>query len=164
MRTVLRNRKGYCFATTGSIGVLGGTLNIGGGYRPLFRTVAAPFINSKEFTIYMNRLKLPGVMFSQTFYKTPLGTPEHGIQINVTDPTRFRPITTEIAILSYLKRRYPKQRLFRPEFYKSYDKAMGNSKTRISLMNRASHVPVINRWTKDLQRYKQKRQKYLLYK
>ena len=154
----------YCFSTTGSIGVLGGTLNIGGGQRPLFRTVAAPFINGKDFTLYMNRLKLPGVFFTQTYYKTPLGTPEHGIQINVSDPTRFMPVTTEMAIISYIKRRYPKQKLFRPASYKSYDKAMGNSKTRISLMYRNSHVPIINRWSKDLLKYKQKRQRYLLYK
>ena len=154
----------YCFSTTGSIGVLGGTLNIGGGTSSIFRTVAAPFINSKDFTLYMTRLKLPGVIFSPIFYRTPLGTPEHGIKITVTDPTRFLPVTTEMAIISYIKRRYPTQQLFRPQFYRSYDKALGNSKTRISLMNRTSHVPVINRWTKDLQKYKQKRSKYLIYK
>lgn len=152
----------YGFATTGTIGEVGG-FNIGVGSTLPFQIVATSWIDPNFSASSLNHLKLPGVKF-RPLYFTSKGTKYRGIQIHVIDPSIFHPTTTEVAILCHLKKYYPKRFAFKSSKIATFDKAMGTSRVRKQIMAGYTYKQIIVEWRKPLAVFRRKMKKYFLYK
>jgi uncharacterized protein YbbC (DUF1343 family) len=156
-----------CFAATGTIGEVG-AFNIGIGYTLPFQTVAAPWINAEYSAAKLNSLGLPGVRFRPVFY-TPkyaayTGKSIQGVQIHVTDPAKFKPTTTEVAILCHMRKFYSKYWKWKPENAKKFDKAMGTSSVRWMILQGKNYQQISQTWQPKINEFLRKRKKYLIYK
>lgn len=100
------------YPITGILGELG-MVNIGVGYTLPFKLIGAPWINAEEFAKAMNQQNLPAVNFFpfrfRPFYGKFVNENCQGILISVTDSIKYKPLTIQYAILSTLKRLYPKK-------------------------------------------------------
>ncbi|OGV49792.1 MAG: hypothetical protein A2X49_02975 [Lentisphaerae bacterium GWF2_52_8] len=156
-----------CFAATGTIGELG-TISIGIGYTLPFQTIGAPWLFGESDAAALNALGLPGVRFRPIHYKPFYGAYKeqdiNGVQIHVTNPATFKPTTTEVAILCHLRKYYPKQFSISSDKAAAFDKAMGNSSVRSSIMKGASYQQIAASWAAQDVAFKAKRDKYLIYK
>ena len=158
-----------CFAATGTIGEIG-SVSIGIGYTLPFQTIAAPWIDANKTTAALNSLKLPGVRFKpinyKPFYAAYAERDVQGFQIHVTDPSSFLPATTEVAIICHLRDNYSGQSRFvwREDKYAIFDKAMGTSSVRRGIQSGNSYPQIVRAWNAGLAGFRNKREKYLIYK
>lgn len=158
-----------CFAATGTIGEIG-CINIGIGYTLPFQAVAAPWISSEGMAVSLNSYKLPGVRFRPIYYKPFYAAYTdksiQGVQIMVTDPAKFKPATTEVAIICYLHKNYFLSGKFkwRKDKLAIFDKAMGTASIRKSIDMGWDYRKIAKSWENKLRIYKAKRKKYLIYK
>ncbi len=158
-----------CFAATGTIGEIG-CLNIGIGYTIPFQAVAAPWINAENMAVDMNNYKLPGVRFRPIYYKPFYAAFAEkniqGVQIIVTDPSTFKPATTEVAIICYIKKMYSRAGKFKWQKDKLaiFDKAMGTDSVRKKIDGGWNYRSIAQSWDKKLRSFKAKRKEYLIYK
>lgn len=102
----------YYYPTTGILGELQ-IVNIGVGYTLPFKCVGAPWIDSDAFAAKLNQQNFPGVAFKPFHYRPFFGRFAkkncEGVLIVVTDPVRYKPVSTQYLILGILKSMYPKQ-------------------------------------------------------
>lgn len=102
----------FYYASTGIIGSLE-LVNIGIGYTLPFKVVGAPWINADLLAKALNSQKIPGVNFMPFQYKPFFGSLKgkvcHGVYIQITDPTTYKPLTVQYLILGVLKSLYPNQ-------------------------------------------------------
>jgi uncharacterized protein YbbC (DUF1343 family) len=155
-----------CFAATGTLGELG-TMNIAIGTPLSFQTVSAPWMNAQTAAEELNALKLPGVKFVPVVggvkkLKGDGVIDLNGVQMQLVSPRLFKPATTELAVMCYLKSRYPAKFHCLPEKEKGFDKAMGTSDVRLSVMKGQPWSAIAARWTPALEDFKAKRLKYLM--
>ena len=155
----------FC-ATTGCIGELH-TIDIGIGYTLPFELVGEEWIDADEFSDELNSYQLPGVYFRPMYYKpyyfTREGTPLQGVQIHVTDVDSFKPMMTQIYILSAIRKLYPDRKIFDTERTGMFDKAMGTDKIRKEIRKEKPAEEIISDWQKDLKIFMKIRKKYLIY-
>lgn len=102
----------FFYPTTGILGELQ-LVNIGIGYTLPFKVVGAPWIDAKSFAKSLNAQKFPGVYFEPFHYRPFYGRFAHencqGVLIMISDPAKFRPVTTQYLIIGILKSLYPKK-------------------------------------------------------
>jgi uncharacterized protein YbbC (DUF1343 family) len=156
-----------CFAATGTLGETG-QVNIGIGYTLPFQCVTAPWIDADMMAYSLNVLRLPGVRFRPVHYTPYFAAfqtkPVHGVQIHVVDPGKFKPTTTEVAILCFLQKHYPQHFKWEPGKIATFDKAMGTSSVRQRIQRGEDYQTIERSWRPELERFKRIRQKYLIYK
>ncbi len=160
-----------CFAATGTIGETG-SLNIGCGDPLSFQVFAASWLNPELTAGALNSLKLPGVTFQPIMFKPVKGGySKNGVaavQFVLTDPATFKPTTTEVAILCHLQKTYPSNFSWMPDRDRkrlvTFDKAMGTSTVRVSIVKGEDYRTIAQRWETGLRQFDAKRQKYLIYK
>lgn len=138
-----------------------------------FEIFGAPYIDEEEIVKELDLKKIPGVQFRPlkfipTFHKYK-GLVCGGAQIYVNDLERFDPVFTGLEIISTIKRLYPKKFAWRKppyEFEKKkmpFDILIGNSWIRQEIERGDSVDSMRMRWEDDLERFRRKRKKYLLY-
>lgn len=153
-----------CFAATGLLGELG-IVDIGIGYNLPFQTVAAAWINGQHMSRALNALGLPGIVFREIHYRpfsgSHKGSEINGVQLHVTDPAAFKPVTTAVAVLCYLQANY-RQFKWIPGKQEKFDKAIGTADVRNMIKSGANYRNVVARWNLQLQQFNQKRLKWLL--
>lgn len=114
----------FFYPATGIIGQLSLT-SIGIGYTLPFKVVGAPWIQADSLAAKLNELKLPGVAFTPFHFKPFFGKFRaevcKGVKIVITDPVRYKPVTTQYSILGILKTSYPEQ------FKKALDEMLKSS-------------------------------------
>lgn len=102
----------FFYPTTGILGELQ-LVNIGIGYTLPFKVIGAPWIDGKMFANSLNTQKFPGVHFEPFHYRPFYGRFAHedcqGVLIMITDPVKYRPVTTQYLIIGILKSLYPKK-------------------------------------------------------
>lgn len=102
----------FYYPTTGILGELQ-LVNIGIGYTLPFKVVGAPWIDAKLFAKSLNAQKFPGVYFEPFHYRPFYGRFAHencqGVLILISDPVKFRPVTTQYLMIGILKSLYPKK-------------------------------------------------------
>jgi len=158
-----------CFAATGTIGEIG-CINIGIGYTLPFQAVAAPWINAEKMASELNKYRLPGVRFRpihySPFYAAYANKHISGVQVMVRDASKFKPATTEVAIIAYLHKNYSGMGRFvwRKDKIATFDKAMGTNSVRREINAGWTYVAIVNSWRSKLSQFKAKRKKYLIYK
>jgi uncharacterized protein YbbC (DUF1343 family) len=154
-------------ATTGTLGELH-TVSIGVGYTTPFKLIGAPWANGNELSITLNTLQLPGVYFRpiyfKPFYSSFKGEMCQGIQLHITDYKTFKPYVTGLHIMQQLIQLYSEQNIFeKTKRLKMFNKVMGTDKIMNELKNNISVFDMEKLWQSDLEVFKIKRVKYLLY-
>jgi uncharacterized protein YbbC (DUF1343 family) len=92
-------------------------IDVGRGTGLAFRTLGAPWLRAEPFCGRMNACGLDGVRFHPHRYVA--GVPPYagreldGVRITVTDPARFRPVTTSVHVLHTLSKMHGAARVWR---------------------------------------------------
>ena len=156
----------FFIAAIGGMGELG-AVNEGVGYTMPFELIGHTWINGYALAATLNARKLPGVIFRPLHYRPYyFGHKDmelSGVQIHLTDARSFRPMLTQLHILTALLQLYPEQAIFNPQRIKNFDQAMGTDQVRLRLQ--AGEIPfaIYRAWDEELGRYRNKRKKYLIY-
>jgi uncharacterized protein YbbC (DUF1343 family) len=115
----------------------------------------------------LNALRLGGVRFRPIHFKPYFGLfkgqSTHGVQIHVTDVSKFKPTTCTVAIICYLQK-HCKQFRWRPERIKGFDKAMGTANVRKMIQAGHNYKTIQNSWRSQLKSFETKANKYKIYK
>lgn len=158
------------FVYSGAALIEGTNVSEGRGTTKPFELIGAPFINSDDLSAKLNSLNLPGVKFraasfTPTFSKHA-GKLSHGIQIHITDRDSFEPIETGLHIVKTIHDMYPEDFQFRAEDSKGisfFDLLAGNGWIREEIEAGTSVEEIQAMWEDELNKFKQVREKYLLY-
>ena len=157
------------FAATGTIGTLNG-LHIGIGTRWPFQFVGAGWLDAVKSAAVLNRYNLPGVTFVPISFVAESGSQKgktvNAVFLQVDDPTRFLPTTTETIILDHLTQTYPNNFKWPTDakVRSGFDKATGTSSLRESLERGVEVQTIRNGWKADIDQFKARRQRYLIYR
>jgi uncharacterized protein YbbC (DUF1343 family) len=152
---------------TGTFGELG-VLSEGVGYTSPFEMAGAPWIDGESFSVYLNRLNLPGVYFRPIFFKPyyahHAGQICQGVQLHIIDLSVFKPYITGLHIMQAHMKLYPEQNLFSSKNrVKMFDKVVGTDEIRKSLLAGETINEIETEWQSEIEKFKVKRIKYLLY-
>jgi uncharacterized protein YbbC (DUF1343 family) len=160
------------YATIGFIGELH-TICIGVGYTLPFEIIGASWIHSEKLAKELNQQKLPGVRFRpvtfRPYYYIFKDQVCHGIQVHITKLKEFSPVATGLYILDAIYRLYPEQTIFPTDLdnpgsrLKMFYQAMGSDSVQHMLEQRKSVKEIIATWQEGLDKFKNIREKYLLY-
>ncbi len=145
--------------------VEGTNLSEGRGTTQPFELVGAPWVDGPAFARRLNGLGLPGVGFRACWF-TPMfhkhaGRPCQGVQVHVTDETRFRPVLTGVAILAEAMK-FPGFG-WRTEAYEfvsdrpAIDLLAGSDRLRAALEQGASPFDVSRTWHDAEERFMEER-------
>jgi uncharacterized protein YbbC (DUF1343 family) len=145
------------------IGLLETTnLSVGRGTDTPFELIGAPWLDGRLLAWGLNRLELPGVLFSPLEF-----TPDsskfkdelcHGIGIRIIDRERFEPLRTGLEIALQLRRLYPQD-----WDIDSYDRLLASAAVLEAVRNRDSYPEILAIYTPSLEDFKQRRLPYLIY-
>jgi uncharacterized protein YbbC (DUF1343 family) len=156
----------FHIAASGCMGELS-AVNEGVGYTLPFELIGHTWIDGPQLAAALNSQKLPGVIFRPLHYRPYYfghkDMPLAGVQMHLIAPQIFRPMLTQLYILSALLKLYPNQNIFNPERVKNFDQAMGTDSVRLRLLRGESPAKIYLSWDKALDEYRDKRKRYLLY-
>ena len=156
----------YHCAATGGIGEMP-TVNIGVGYTLPFELIGEEWINADQLAAELNDHHLPGVVFRplhfRPYYLSRKDITMQGVQIHIINFRTFKPIETQIHILTALRKLYPNQPLFDAKRVGSFNKAFGTDSVQKMVMDNLSAEQILATWQKDVEAFKQKSRQYYLY-
>ena len=146
----------------------GTNLSEGRGTTKPFEWIGAPWIDSEKWGDRLNNLDLPGthfrpVHFTPTFSKYAEQLC-HGVQVHVTDRSRFRPVDVGLHLIAMARRDHPDQF----EFIKSrgryfFDLLAGTDALRLRLMKHESPTEIVQSWEAEVEKFTEQRRPHLLY-
>ncbi len=153
---------------TGLIGETG-LISIGIGYTTPFQIVGAPWISSYALAEKMNEKNLPGVIFRPFFFE-PFWGKFHGekcegVHIHIVDKAAFMPLSTALHLLEAIRDLYPQRfaSVFNQKRKRSFDRYLGVTTISETLKKGEKIKPILNSWEEKIEKFKEKRKKYLLY-
>jgi len=157
----------------GQVLIEGTNLSEGRGTTRPFELVGAPWLDARSLARAMNDHGLPGVHvrpaeFQPTFQKHA-GQPCGGCQLHVTDRTTFQPVVTTVALLQTCRRLAPDHFAWRQPPYEyetvkpPIDILSGSDQLRRQLDDDISFAVIAQSWESDLQAFRSRRERYLLY-
>jgi uncharacterized protein YbbC (DUF1343 family) len=145
------------------VGLLESALSVGRGTDTPFEVVGAPYINDVEFAEDLNGMNLAGVRFvpirftpSASVHK---GTNCGGVYIVLTDRDACNVVDVGLGMALTLQRLYPAQ--FKVDKIKHL---LLHAETLSQLKDQKPLAEIRASWQKDLEAFRQRRAKYLLYK
>jgi uncharacterized protein YbbC (DUF1343 family) len=154
---------------TGIIGELG-IVSTGVGYTLPFKVIGATWIQAERLTDHLNRLKLPGVSFTPTYFRPFAGKREGeccpGTLIHVTNPLTFKPVTTQFAIIDALKKLYPSlltNTLKESKTLSMFNKVNGTDKIYKIISTKGQWLLDYKMNTPERHHFEEARKKYLIY-
>lgn len=145
------------------IGLLETTnVSVGRGTDTPFELVGAPWIDGQELASYLNGQNIVGVRFVPLRF-TPAssvfkGEQCGGINVIIADRGRFRPVFSGLAIAFALRRLYPSQ--WKVD---NYIRLLVNSDTLERLKRGDSTGDIARSWAAQLEDFKRKRARVLIY-
>lgn len=146
------------------IGLLETTnLSVGRGTDTPFEIIGAPWLDGRKLASYLNSRKIAGVRFVPVRFTPKASVFKNeecgGINIIVTDRTRFRPVQTGLEIAIALRRLYPAE--WKVD---DYARLLVNAET-LAAVKRADEPETVSRlWTEKLAEFRRARARVLLYK
>jgi uncharacterized protein YbbC (DUF1343 family)/CubicO group peptidase (beta-lactamase class C family) len=143
--------------------VEGTNVSVGRGTDTPFEVMGAPWIDARTYSDYMNARLIPGVRFVPITF-TPASGPYtnqqcKGVNIIVTDRTVLDAPELGIELAAALKKLYPDN--WKMEHLIS---ALSNQQVFDALANGDDPRGIAQSWQDDLQKFREMRTKYLLYK
>jgi uncharacterized protein YbbC (DUF1343 family) len=157
----------FHIAATGCIGELQ-SVSEGVGYTLPFELIGQTWIEPDKLANELNQRQLPGARFRPLYFR-PYYFPHKdqqlgGVQIHLFNPRAFQPMLTQLHILAAIIKLYPEQEIFNSARASSFDRAMGTDQVRMALRRGDAPETIIAQWENDLTGYRQKREKYLMYR
>ena len=154
--------------------VEGTNLSEGRGTTRPFEWIGAPWLDAHRYAAALEAERLPGVRFRParfrpTFHKWA-GRLCGGVQVHVTDPDRFRPFLTGLALLAGARRLAPRRFAWRRPPYEyerrrlPIDVLCGTDALRRALERGVPVRALAATWRRDLARWTRARAPYLLYR
>jgi uncharacterized protein YbbC (DUF1343 family) len=145
------------------IGLLETTnVSVGRGTDTPFEVIGAPWIDGRQLAAYLNSRRIAGVRFvpvrftprSSVFKDEECG----GINVIITERSRFRPVTNGMEIAVALRKLYPTQ--WKVD---AYLRLLVNSDTLESLKRGDSPEQITRSWAAKLEQFRRERGRFLLY-
>jgi len=156
----------YC-AAVGCIGELG-TVSEGVGWPAPFELIGAPWMDGRRLADELNSRNLAGVFFRpvqyRPFYHSFKEQLIQGVQLHILDIQTFQPMATQVHLLDAVHRLFPENDLFATDRISSFDRAMGTDQVSLQIKQGKSPKDIIASWQQDIVIYKQKRERFLLYR
>jgi uncharacterized protein YbbC (DUF1343 family) len=152
----------------------GTNLSEGRGTTRPFEWIGAPYLEAHRYAAALERERLPGVRFRParflpTFQKWA-GRLCEGVQVHVTDATRFKPFLTGLAEVAIARRLAPRGFAWRRPPYEfetrrlPIDILCGTDTIRRAIEDGTPLAAIERAWQLDLERWKRRRAPYLLYR
>lgn len=154
-------------------GILGElyVMSIGVGYTLPFQLFAAEWIDAEKLSENLNRLHLPGLFFRPVhytpYYSVSRGTMIHGIQVHITDFAKANLSLVQFYILQECHKLWPDKNVFEmcePARLDMFDKVCGSDQVRKTFTQRLRVEDIETMWMKDVNSFKKRVSKYLLYR
>lgn len=145
------------------IGLLETTnLSVGRGTDTPFEVVGAPWLDGDRLAHELNYAGLQGVRFTPIEF-TPTsskfaGERCGGMNIVLTNRAVFEPLRTGLEIAAALRRLYPQDWQI-----SGYQRLLGNDEVFEQLKAGESEREIVNAWKQDLDEFRRRRAKFLLY-
>lgn len=145
------------------IGLLETTnLSVGRGTDTPFELFGAPWLDGNLLALELNRLELPGVVFSPIQFTPDASKFEDelcgGVSIRIIDRDKFESIRTGLEIALQLRLLYPQD-----WDVDSYDRLLGNAPVLEALKQGHSFPEILEIYKPSLQAFEQRRLLYLIY-
>ncbi|MDH7603280.1 MAG: DUF1343 domain-containing protein [Melioribacter sp.] len=160
----------FYLVATGILGELN-EISIGISYTLPFQTFAAEWINPDTLAVYMNSLKLNGVIFRPISYKPLYGKWQNkilnGVQIHIYDFDKVNLMQIQFYFFEVLNKLYPDKKIFSiadSTRIKMFDRVLGTDKIRIQFSKRYRFDDIKEFLNKDIKWFKKLSSKYYLYK
>jgi uncharacterized protein YbbC (DUF1343 family) len=138
-----------------------------------FEFVGAPFWEHEPILKRLETTELPGCYLRPLVFQPTSGKwaeqPCVGFQIHVTDATTFLPYRTSLALLQAVMQCYPEEFSYKEPPYEyeferlPMDLILGDVVLRQALESGESLSVLEKKWQPELDRFSEKRRKYLLY-
>jgi uncharacterized protein YbbC (DUF1343 family) len=148
----------------GQVMLEGTNLSEGRGTTRPFELFGAPWIDGYLLTRELNGLGLPGVVFREAWFAPTFskfaGQRCGGCQIHVTDREAFRAVTTSLALLQVVQRRYGGLLEWHADYF---DKVLGTSTVREALQQDVSYLEIVDGFEAGLEEFAVQREECLLY-
>jgi uncharacterized protein YbbC (DUF1343 family) len=152
----------------------GTNLSEGRGTTRPFEWVGAPFLDAHRYAAALEAARLPGVWFRPvrfrpTFHKWA-GRLCGGVQVHVTDPARFKPFLSGLALIAAARRQAPRRFAWRRppyEFERRWlpiDVLSGTDRLRQALERGVPLRRLERGWRADLERWARRRARWLGYR
>jgi uncharacterized protein YbbC (DUF1343 family) len=153
--------------------VEGTELSEGRGTTRPFELSGAPYLDPYRLAADLTAMALPGAIFRPTVF-TPMFQKHHGkacggVQIHVTNPERFRPYRTGVALLKACYDQSPAAFRWRTKAYEfvedipAIDLLAGSAELRTGIEAGASLDELAERWPRDEGEFAAERADFLLY-
>ena len=160
----------FYYVSSGVMGELG-IISEGVGYTAPFQFIGAPWVNEDSLAMALHNLGLNGVRFRPVLY-TPYygrdaGTPIHGVQVHIMDPTKVNLLNLQFYYLETLIRLYPNRNPFQmasEDRLRMFDKVMGSAQVRKLFSVQYKVEDILPFFNKDIGWYREKASRYYLYK
>ena len=139
------------------------TLSEGRGTTRPFRLVGAPWLDGRALAARMNR-SVEGARFREAWFTPTMskhaGERCSGVEIHVTDPAGYRPITVALALLHHVRDLHPGEFRFRDG---AFDRLAGTTEVRRALEAGMPFTTIVDGFRAGLVEYESRRRRYLLY-
>jgi uncharacterized protein YbbC (DUF1343 family) len=153
--------------------VEGTNLSEGRGTTKPFELVGAPWLDGHALARDLARERIPGVgfraaAFTPTFQKHA-GEMCHGVQLHVTDRSRFPPFLAYLLLIHHARRQDPKRFAWREPPYEyetvklPFDILAGTDAVRKAIEAGVSPRRLAPGWAKESSAFRRRRRKHLLY-
>ncbi len=149
----------------------GTNLSVGKGTDKPYHRIGAPWIAGMHLQQVLENQKLPGVKFiaisftphqarSSTEIPAYLDQVCNGVEIEITDRESFDPLLTAISIIILTEQLYPRQFSWNGDYI---DKLFGYDLLRTFVAQKKQPEYLPGRWTHDVIRFNEFRERFLLY-
>ena len=152
----------------------GTNLSEGRGTTRPFEWVGAPFIEPERWAAALRAEHLPGVHFRPCVFQPAFQKWKvrecGGVQLHVTDPERFKPYLTGLALIATARRLYPGAFAWRNPPYEfetkrlPIDLLLGSDRVRRQIERGFPLSEIEASWRGGLGAFRQARRKFLLYR
>lgn len=144
----------------------GTNLSEGRGTTKPFQLIGAPYVKAHDYAKTLNALELPGVTFraasfTPTFSKNA-GKLSHGVEVYVTEPTKFEAVKTGIAMVKTAHDLYPDEFEFLANDF--ITKLTGNAYVKDMILAGESLEAIMTKVDAERDAFLPIRKEYLLYK
>ena len=162
------------FVYPGGCLVEGTNLSEGRGTTRPFQLVGAPWLDPWKLADALNDERLAGVRFRPVFFRPTFqkhaGKLCGGVEVHVTDRTRFRAYRTYLLLISHARAQDPASFAWRQPPYEyelaklPIDILCGTDRVRRAIETQQPPAELWREWRADEQRFRRRRARYLLYR
>lgn len=136
-----------------------------------FQHIGAPFIDKNEITDFLAPLELPGVKFEPLDF-TPreastVSNPKfkgqlcHGVNIQITDRAKIKPVEVGMALVCAVRKLYPFYLMFRADG--AFDRLIGDRKIARLITDEVDYKEIVSYWQPELKKFEESRKEFFLY-